>query len=319
VLAFTYNPNLGEATAMEHPPRQGQGLNIQTAFAVILLLACAGLVRSTYASEVDEGRQHDHGKLTVCKHGCRFQKVQHAVNAARSGDTIEIGPGTYLENVVIDGKNLILVGASAHETTMDGGFHGSVFTLSQATVTLTGMTITHGRGETGGGISVISSDLDLTDAIIVSNAAAQHGGGINVNNFRDHSTSLKSQRCVITHNSAPAGGGIYLTVESDLTLVDSTVARNEADAGGGLFLEYATVSTLTRTTISDNASGGDGGGIWAAPGNPREGEPHPRVSLDHSAVVNNTAAQDGGGIFNFNTHFFSLQGGTIIALNTPGP
>jgi hypothetical protein len=115
------------------------------------------------------------------------------------------------------------------------------------------------------------------------------------------------------------GGGIFVDPESGVVITDSTVAENEADAGGGMFLSYASHTTITRTTVSTNSSGGDGGGIWATFGAPTEGEPHPVVDLDHSAIVNNTAAQDGGGIFNFNPRFFHLQGGTGICLNTPGP
>ncbi len=74
---------------------------------------------------------------------------------------------------------------------------------------------------------------------------------------------------------------------------------------------------MTGTTISDNSAGGDGGGIWRAVRG--LGEPSSSVTLDHSAIVNNTAGHGGGGIFNFETNHVSVQGGTVIALNTPGP
>jgi len=51
---------------------------------------------------------------TVCVNpggtgGC-FASVQGAVDAAASGDTITIAAGTYVENVLIDGKRLDIVG-----------------------------------------------------------------------------------------------------------------------------------------------------------------------------------------------------------------
>ena len=108
--------------------------------------------------------------------------------------------------------------------------------------------------------SIIGSDLEMTDVIVVSNVASQGGGGIYLQ-IGDHSTSLTSNRCVITHNRAPQGAGIYDTVESHLDLVDSTVANNDAELdGGGLFSEYATTPNITRTTISDNSAGQNGGG-----------------------------------------------------------
>jgi hypothetical protein len=307
------------------------GRNARITLTVAVLLACAGLGRATYAGHVapnahpndngrkwdsDHGNEHDRGKLSVCTHGCKFHNIQRAVDKAQSGDTIDIGPGTYFENVVIDGKNLILAGASADETTIDGDFLGPVLTLSHATVTLTDMTITHGSGENGGGIFVYGSELEMTDVIVVSNVAAQRGGGIGLDvNYAD--TTFKATRCVIAHNRAPIGAGIYVEVETPLTLIDSTIARNEAAvAGGGVFLQYASDATITNTTISDNTSGGDGGGIWVGGGGvPWEGIAF--VFLDHSAVVHNTAAQNGGGVFIHRINALHLLGGTIISLNAP--
>jgi len=40
--------------------------------------------------------------LTVCPSGCGYASIQAAINAALAGDTIAIGTGTYVENVVVD-------------------------------------------------------------------------------------------------------------------------------------------------------------------------------------------------------------------------
>ena len=41
--------------------------------------------------------------FVVCKHGCRYTKIQGAVNASGRGATIEVEPGTYSEGVVVEG------------------------------------------------------------------------------------------------------------------------------------------------------------------------------------------------------------------------
>ena len=41
--------------------------------------------------------------LRVCKQGCRFSRIQAAVNKAKAGDTIKVGDGTYREAVKVRG------------------------------------------------------------------------------------------------------------------------------------------------------------------------------------------------------------------------
>ncbi len=50
--------------------------------------------------------------LDVCAEGCSYTTIQAAVDAAANGDTITVGPGTYVEQVVIT-KNLSLIGVGA--------------------------------------------------------------------------------------------------------------------------------------------------------------------------------------------------------------
>src|SRR5262249_4530973 len=82
--------------------------------------------------------------FTVCSSGCDFSMIQDAVAAAVSGATIEVGPGTYAENVTVNAVTspkklkLTIEGAGAGSTTVDGSGASSVFTVvgSKAIVTL---------------------------------------------------------------------------------------------------------------------------------------------------------------------------------------
>jgi len=47
--------------------------------------------------------------LTVCPSGCAYSGIQTAINAASSGDTIQVQSGTYYENVNVT-KQLTLRG-----------------------------------------------------------------------------------------------------------------------------------------------------------------------------------------------------------------
>jgi Skp family chaperone for outer membrane proteins len=57
--------------------------------------------------------------LTVCPSGCAFSRIQDAINVATPGATIEIGPGTYYENVEI-AKSLTLLSQSEGQTQIIG-------------------------------------------------------------------------------------------------------------------------------------------------------------------------------------------------------
>src|SRR2546422_10796701 len=64
--------------------------------------------------------------LTVCPSGCAFSQIAPALAAAKNGDTISIGAGTYTGGLTID-KNGKLLGAGSRRTTITGG--GPVPTL----------------------------------------------------------------------------------------------------------------------------------------------------------------------------------------------
>ncbi|GAG21646.1 unnamed protein product, partial [marine sediment metagenome] len=49
-----------------------------------------------------------------------FDNIQNAINAASPGDAIQVAPGTYWENVVIN-KQLKLLGDDPNTTIIDGG------------------------------------------------------------------------------------------------------------------------------------------------------------------------------------------------------
>lgn len=153
------------------------------------------------------------------------------MNSAHRGDTPRIGPGTYYENVVIQWHSLTLVGASAGETTVDGKFKGPVFVLgpqnggatptTTLSVTLADMTITHGKGVTGGGIAQNVSAFEVRDSIIESNIATQSGGGMEVEAFSvkpSDAVTTAIKNCVIANNQGPQGAGILIEPEIDVQI-----------------------------------------------------------------------------------------------------
>src|SRR3990170_3253039 len=208
--------------------------------------------------------------ITVCASGCDHTTIQGAVNAASSGDTINVAAGTYKENVTIEVKTLTVNGAGADSTIVDGDKSASVFSIRGSSgppfsVTLKNMTITNGKasGSIGGGIFIeVDPSVTVTDCIISGNFANNAGGGI-----------------------SNLGGGI-------LTIMDSNISSNSAGFGGGIAsgtMGGAGTLTITDSTIGDNSARSNGGGI----------ENSGLMSIDNTIIINNTAAAFGGGIANF--------------------
>src|ERR1700733_834477 len=84
-------------------------------FVMLLVAVIVGVgIRSTALA----------GRLRVCANGCPYSTIQAAIDAAQTGDTIKIAPGTYTENPRIlpptAAKRLTLQGSGALTTIVDG-------------------------------------------------------------------------------------------------------------------------------------------------------------------------------------------------------
>ncbi|MEM4382380.1 MAG: right-handed parallel beta-helix repeat-containing protein, partial [Candidatus Caldarchaeum sp.] len=87
---------------------------------------------------------------TVCPSGCPFAKIQAALDAAKDGDTITVGPGVYKENLKIT-KSVSLVGADPAQVRLMPG--GPAYALIQVgdeptlgTVRIEGFTLQQAAG-----------------------------------------------------------------------------------------------------------------------------------------------------------------------------
>lgn len=182
------------------------------------------------------------GVLTVCPAGCDYPFVQAAVNAAASGDTIQILMTTPLtEADIVVNKDVTIEGLGRTDTIVQaaatsGTAGARVFTiLAGYTVTMRDFTVRHGR---------------------VPNA---NGGGIWVR----AGAELALENVDVLLNEAVRGGGI--ANEGTLTLAGAAVNMNTAGVGGGLFAAGGSLS-LRDVVIAENNAGIDGGGIYAVSG-----------------------------------------------------
>jgi len=216
--------------------------------------------------------------------------IQAGVNAAISGDTLLLGPGTFMgsgnRDVTFGGKDVVItsqLGASA--TTIDCERAGRAFLYIGAETNasiLEGVTITRGSGTLGGAIYCENGSPLIRRNILVANEASTSGGAIykgfasprivdnviiqNTANTNGGAIYLATggatliQRNTIMENSAGVfGGGLYATTTSP-SIEDNTIAQNSAAVGGGIFLTNS-FPGISGNTIAEN-SAGIGSGIY---------------------------------------------------------
>ena len=266
--------------------------------------------------------------LHVCAKGCLYSTIQAAVNAASSGDVIQIAAGHYVGNVTIEGKALTLLGAAGGPNNVSevvGVGLGPVFTLglgsgdSYHLIEMHNLTITQGAHQTGTGVGAgvqvrAGAYLHLFDSILTQNTA-RFGGGLGVNTPGGPQSTVT--RCLIDDNVAVTdnpgapdglGGGIFTDRGSQLTLSQSTVNDNSVaqihfskayigGAGGGI--EANSSISITNSVIANNTAegpeGGLGGGLFLVLGG---ADQITSTMVAHNAAISQpNVAGSGGGIF----------------------
>jgi hypothetical protein len=274
-------------------------------------LLVAGL--SAAAAIVGVGSAPAASTLNVCSSGCAFSQVAAAVAAAKSGDTISIGPGTYAGGFTVD-TSVKLAGAGPGRTTISGG--GPVITIgtfgaaSEPTVSIDGLTIT-------GGVTRSSPESVPCKG---KEGVWAAGGGIEV----PPSTDFSGGAC------NDLGGGATVTI-SNSVITGNRVAPTDTvpfDPCGGCPVAWAFGGgidtsgslTLANTIVSDNRVGSasglptparfaEGGGILSGRGD---------MTISNSSISGNQVAvsphgviADAGGI-SFNTD----RGGNLTGVFT---
>jgi hypothetical protein len=227
--------------------------------------------------------------------GC-YKTVQAAVDAARGGDTVRIGRGTFGGGVTVR-MSIHLVGAGAHLTTIRGG--GPVLTVgtfgatTEPSVSITGVDLTGGVTHSSAQSVVI---VGKTDVLAL-------GGGIEVppgHGFSDGATVTVRDSIIAGNTAAPSA-----SVHSGLPCGS---ACPFALAGGGGIDNWGRM-TLINAVVSGNRAGGpvasdaDAGGIYT---------PQGHLTLRHSVVTRNRAIvsrphgrfAEGGGVNITSTPFF---------------
>jgi len=261
--------------------------------------------------------------------------LRDAISNAAPGETITfsgVGTITLTSGELLIDKDLIISGPGPgslviQRSTASGTPDFRIFHASSANVIISGLTVSNGRDDFGGGGIYNDFDLTLNDCDVTGNFAAAGGGmendgamaisncvfwgntaydagdglGGGIYNFG----TLDAVNCLISSNSVTSvtgngfGGGIEnagtLTLTSCIINGNSATGSTNGGAGfgGGMDNEFGTLYALTSTVSGNVAQGGAGnaGGLAEGAG---VANGFGTLTLDHSTVSGNSAVGGAG-------------------------
>jgi nitrous oxidase accessory protein NosD len=276
--------------------------------------------------------------ITVCPQGppqCDFSSIQEAIDAARPGDMITVGPGTYEENLVIE-KPLTLRGAGPDRTTVVGhivDWPSAVISIRAESVRVEGFTIT-GTGLYPIGVWVRGDDVHIVGNRIIDVEFGVEVTGDVMGVEVTRNEILRCFSCVsVAHTSANpvliventiseclygiALGVVHGALGGDASakVMRNTISRNQ-EAGIGTFGAIAEISSNVIEENSGPGLLGAGGSSLTIRGNliSRNGEEGVRfLNDDVVLLLQNTVAENGADGLALAVKFAQVAGNHILS------
>ncbi len=251
--------------------------------------------------------------------------IQATVNAASSGDTINLAAGIYNQVFDVGSKQLTFQGAGAGSTTLTGEFlndtvmRGSGIGSDMGGLVVRDLTITKGDSpgssgtnypHDGGGMSFTSSNVLVEDVWFIDNEAAESGGGayFNDSNVVVRNCRFEMNSCVsgggliildntavvedcefIENTTTGVGAGLYLAdLDSDYVVSGCMFMGNMSSFAGGMQTVRTTGTISACSFIGNMATANDGGGLRASTSG--------TANVVDCMFTENSAADEGGAI-----------------------
>ena len=240
--------------------------------------------------------------------------LRSAIQAANSGsnsDTIILPAGTITltiaganEDNAATGdldirSNLTIKGKGAGSSVIDGNNLDRVFQILGGKVSITGVTIEHGRALAGGGgLLNGGGKVTLTNVTLENNVVFGLDGADGVNGSAGGAIGNAGGSGV---NGTDAEGGAIMNASGSLTLVNAFISTNQARAGNGgnggngAFAAGANGGPGADGQQGTGGAGGAGGHGGAAFGGGVYNETGASLTLNNSLFFSNTASGGSGG------------------------
>jgi hypothetical protein len=270
----------------------------------------------------------------------QFMTIQEAIDAAEDGDTVLIADGTYSGpgNVKLSWdatqKHLVIKSENGPEACIiDGQDEYRGFMLYQGQDhrdVIEGLTITHGRAQTGitgptrtiytydgGAIMLYYSSPQIRNCHLVENAVGASEEGPHLDDFFCNggaimcgtgSAPIIEDNLIRENYASQSGGGICFDDDAAGQVINNVIAHNHCrfrGQGGGIsMVDHAHPqimgNLIIHNTVLDYDEGGMGGAIYIYRSNP--------------LLINNTIARNSA-----QNQFYMGEGGGIWINNEPYP
>jgi hypothetical protein len=197
--------------------------------------------------------------------------LRDAINATPAGGTVSFQSGltgtiTLTNGTLTIRKDLTISGPGADVITVSGNNNFQVFNIatggtSTPTVTISGLTISNGMAQIGGGVNN-GGNLTISDCVFTQNTATGtvgfSAGGSAIYNFGNltlNNTTIANNTVMTT----TAGGGGSIANQKQTLMIPTLTATNctiSDNNGSGIRAAFANL-TLTNCTVAGNRTGLD--------------------------------------------------------------
>ncbi len=189
-----------------------------------------------------------------------FSTIQAACDAACSGDTILIAPGTYIENVSLTEEGVTVMGFApalapdsiASQVIIDGAELATTFYVSGSETVLSDLTIQNGRSGYGAGLYMSGCDGTLVQRCIIRD-------NVGTGDITAHGIQLGASNCIIEDCLVTGNYGRKHTVNtggSNNVIRNCRIIDNNAWETGGGIVVYTSNMLIENCLVANNNNGG---------------------------------------------------------------
>jgi len=189
-----------------------------------------------------------------------YPTIQAAVDVAGPGDTIEVLPGVYQENVFVE-TSLTIIGQDKSTTIVDGTRGGYAFWLNTDGVTIRGFTMRDGSNY--GVMASFSGGHTIEDNIFLNNAygvyISNSPSANNVVNNTFLNNDLRGINVAASNDNTISGnyisGSAYGIKLSDGSELNSIMNNVIIGASHGIYLGFSPNNDIDQNSISSEITG----------------------------------------------------------------